>query len=114
MRLPYWLHNLLHPNEVPRLDANPYSTYDNSLSSKYFMWELYREPISNTEDKRTYLFSAVKHLREHGKLVEEYAPAIEKAASTETAFAGSFTVSTMRRVLDVLANGPRGEFRGKA
>lgn len=47
------------------------------------------------------------------KLVEEYAPAIERAA-IETAFPNQFAVTTVRRVFDVLANGPRGEFRGKA
>lgn len=57
---------------IPRLKVNPYSPFDSGLSPKYFMWELYREPISSTDDERLYSMSLLGLLSKKGLLVEAY------------------------------------------
>lgn len=71
MRLPVWLHNLTHGG-IPRLRSNPYLPYDGMMAPKYFMWELYCEVISMTNDERSYLIGAMDFIKNNGKIVEGY------------------------------------------
>lgn len=59
-----------YTTKIPRLKKNLYT--DGSLTFRAFMWELYRETISLTEDERPYSNALLRYLTKHAVLVESY------------------------------------------
>lgn len=77
---------------LPRLKESPY--LDGSLGFKSFMWELYKEPISMTEDERLYSNGLVRLLEKEALLVERYSKHEREIQEDEDSylFTGGYTL----------------------
>lgn len=58
--------------KLPRIKTNPYAEWDNGISPKWLLFNMFGEPISNTTDERRYSNSALRLLEREGRLIEEY------------------------------------------
>jgi energy-coupling factor transporter ATP-binding protein EcfA2 len=56
---------------IPPFKENPYTQFDSSLSPKWTLWQLYKQPVSYTGDERLYSNGALRLLVKYGTLLEE-------------------------------------------
>ncbi len=49
----------------------PYIEYDHGVNPRWFLWQLYHEPISQLVDERVYSNSALRFLRANAELIDE-------------------------------------------